>query len=141
MQEAIDELTQKARAARAAQRKLAHLSTEVKNKALNGIADALLAHWKREFVARAPELFKTRQERSAEEARIAELERLVDGGEYACAFALFPSSVEELMAVADAGELMPPKSTWFEPYSVTATESWRAISSLRRELSVMGANP
>jgi len=43
----------------------------------NGIADDLLAHWKREFVERAPELFRTRQERSADEARIAELERLV----------------------------------------------------------------
>ncbi len=43
----------------------------------NGIADDLLAHWKREFVERAPELFRTRQDRSAEEARIAELERLV----------------------------------------------------------------
>lgn len=43
----------------------------------NGIADDLLAHWKREFTERAAELFKTRHERSAEEARIAELERLV----------------------------------------------------------------
>ena len=43
----------------------------------NGIADDLLAHWKREFVERASELFRTRQERSADEARIAELERLV----------------------------------------------------------------
>lgn len=45
----------------------------------------------------------------------AELERLVDSGEYAVAFALHPTSVEELMAIADAGGLMPPKSTWFEP--------------------------
>ena len=43
----------------------------------NGIADDLLAHWKREFIERAPELFCTRQDRSADEARIAELERLV----------------------------------------------------------------
>ena len=35
------------------------------------------AHWKQEFIERAPELFKTKHERSAEEARIAELERLV----------------------------------------------------------------
>ena len=45
----------------------------------------------------------------------AELEKLVDGGEYACAFTLFPTGIEDLMAVADAGEIMPPKSTWFEP--------------------------
>jgi uncharacterized protein (DUF1015 family) len=31
------------------------------------------------------------------------------------AFALYPMSVEQLMAIADAGEIMPPKSTWFEP--------------------------
>ncbi|MGP8198089.1 MAG: DUF1015 domain-containing protein [Limisphaerales bacterium] len=45
----------------------------------------------------------------------AELEKLVSGGEYACAFALFPTRVEDLMAIADAGGVMPPKSTWFEP--------------------------
>ncbi len=45
----------------------------------------------------------------------AELERLVDGGEYACAFSLFPTRVRDLMAIADAGAIMPPKSTWFEP--------------------------
>lgn len=45
----------------------------------------------------------------------AELERLVKSGEYACAFSLFPTSIEDLMAVADAGGIMPPKSTWFEP--------------------------
>lgn len=45
----------------------------------------------------------------------AELERLVDSGEYACAFSMFPTSVDDLMGVADAGEIMPPKSTWFEP--------------------------
>lgn len=44
-----------------------------------------------------------------------ELERLVQTGEYACAFALFPTHIEELMEVAEAGGLMPPKSTWFEP--------------------------
>lgn len=46
---------------------------------------------------------------------VQELERLVDGGEYQVAFALHPTSLEELMAIADAGEIMPPKSTWFEP--------------------------
>jgi uncharacterized protein (DUF1015 family) len=44
-----------------------------------------------------------------------ELERRVDGGEMAVAFAMFPTSLEALMAVADANEVMPPKSTWFEP--------------------------
>lgn len=45
----------------------------------------------------------------------AELEKLVNGGDYACAFALFPTRIEDLMAIADAGGIMPPKSTWFEP--------------------------
>ena len=45
----------------------------------------------------------------------AELERLVQGGEHACAFSMFPTSIEDLMAIADAGGIMPPKSTWFEP--------------------------
>jgi uncharacterized protein (DUF1015 family) len=44
-----------------------------------------------------------------------ELEKLVDAGEYACSFALFPTSIEDLMTIADAGGIMPPKSTWFEP--------------------------
>jgi uncharacterized protein (DUF1015 family) len=46
---------------------------------------------------------------------IAELERLVDGGEAAVAFAMHPVEVEDLIAVSDAERLMPPKSTWFEP--------------------------
>jgi uncharacterized protein (DUF1015 family) len=46
---------------------------------------------------------------------ISELVRRVDSGEYAMAFALHPTSIGELLAVADAGEVMPPKSTWFEP--------------------------
>ncbi len=45
----------------------------------------------------------------------AELERRVDSGECAVAFSMFPTTVAELMAIADAGETMPPKSTWFEP--------------------------
>ena len=45
----------------------------------------------------------------------AELEKLVNKGEAACAFSLFPVNIEELMAIADAGRVMPPKSTWFEP--------------------------
>jgi uncharacterized protein (DUF1015 family) len=44
-----------------------------------------------------------------------ELEKLVNNGQYACAFSMFPTSVEDLMAIADAGGIMPPKSTWFEP--------------------------
>jgi uncharacterized protein (DUF1015 family) len=44
-----------------------------------------------------------------------ELERLVDSGNAAVAFSLYPVSVGELMAVSDAGAIMPPKSTWFEP--------------------------
>ena len=44
-----------------------------------------------------------------------ELEKLVNSGEYACAFSMFPTSIEDLMTIADAGGLMPPKSTWFEP--------------------------
>jgi uncharacterized protein (DUF1015 family) len=44
-----------------------------------------------------------------------ELERLVDAGEAAVAFAVYPVSVEELMAIADAGQIMAPKCTWFEP--------------------------
>lgn len=46
---------------------------------------------------------------------MAELERLVDSGKYALAFSLYPTSIEQLMAIADAGQIMPPKSTWFEP--------------------------
>jgi uncharacterized protein (DUF1015 family) len=45
----------------------------------------------------------------------AELEKLVNSGEYACAFSMFPTSIEDLMTIAEAGGIMPPKSTWFEP--------------------------
>jgi uncharacterized protein (DUF1015 family) len=45
----------------------------------------------------------------------AGLEKLVNSGEYACAFSMFPTSIEDLMTIADAGGIMPPKSTWFEP--------------------------
>ncbi|HEY3915943.1 MAG TPA: DUF1015 family protein [Verrucomicrobiae bacterium] len=45
----------------------------------------------------------------------AELEKLVNSKEYACAFSMYPTSMEDLMAIADAGGIMPPKSTWFEP--------------------------
>jgi uncharacterized protein (DUF1015 family) len=44
-----------------------------------------------------------------------ELKRLVDSGEWAVAFSLHPVTVQDLMGIADAGGIMPPKSTWFEP--------------------------
>ena len=44
-----------------------------------------------------------------------ELVRLVDSGEFKAAFSLYPTSIEQLLNVADRGEVMPPKSTWFEP--------------------------
>ncbi len=46
---------------------------------------------------------------------VGELVKLVDSSEYKVAFSLYPVSVEQLLKVADAGEVMPPKSTWFEP--------------------------
>jgi uncharacterized protein (DUF1015 family) len=46
---------------------------------------------------------------------LEELERLVSSGAMAVAFALYPTQMSDLMAVADAGKIMPPKSTWFEP--------------------------
>ena len=39
----------------------------------------------------------------------------MDSGEFAVAFSLRPTTIEQLFAVADAGKIMPPKSTWFEP--------------------------
>lgn len=45
----------------------------------------------------------------------AELVRLVDSGKAAVAFSMYPTTVTQLMAIADAGQIMPPKSTWFEP--------------------------
>ncbi len=44
-----------------------------------------------------------------------ELEKLVNSKKYRVAFSMFPTSIEELMDIADAGKFMPPKSTWFEP--------------------------
>ncbi|GAB5445062.1 MAG: DUF1015 family protein [Fuerstiella sp.] len=44
-----------------------------------------------------------------------ELEKRVDSGDWACAISMYPTSIHQLMAVSDAGEIMPPKSTWFEP--------------------------
>jgi uncharacterized protein (DUF1015 family) len=45
----------------------------------------------------------------------AELEKLVDSGKWQIAFSMFPTTVEQLLQVSDADEIMPPKSTWFEP--------------------------
>jgi uncharacterized protein (DUF1015 family) len=45
----------------------------------------------------------------------AELERRVNSGDMAIAFSLYPTTMEQLIAVSDAGKVMPPKSTWFEP--------------------------
>jgi uncharacterized protein (DUF1015 family) len=44
-----------------------------------------------------------------------ELVKLVDTGKAAVAFSMYPTTVEQLMAIADANQIMPPKSTWFEP--------------------------
>lgn len=44
-----------------------------------------------------------------------ELESLVESGECGCAFSMFPTNLEDLIAIAHAGGIMPPKSTWFEP--------------------------
>ena len=44
-----------------------------------------------------------------------ELERRVRSGEMAIGFAMYPTTLEQLIAVSDAGLIMPPKSTWFEP--------------------------
>jgi len=43
------------------------------------------------------------------------LQKIVDEGKFAVSFSMFPTSIEQLMAIADAGKIMPPKSTWFEP--------------------------
>ena len=46
---------------------------------------------------------------------LGELEKRVNSGEMAAAFSLYPVSIEQLFAIADTGNVMPPKSTWFEP--------------------------
>lgn len=46
---------------------------------------------------------------------LGELEKRVNGGEWAVAFSLYPVSIDQLFAIADTGNVMPPKSTWFEP--------------------------
>jgi uncharacterized protein (DUF1015 family) len=46
---------------------------------------------------------------------MAELEKMVDKEGFAVAFSLYPPTIEQVMQVADAGAIMPPKSTWFEP--------------------------
>jgi len=46
---------------------------------------------------------------------IEELEKLVNSGSHAVAFSMFETTIKQLMDIADADEIMPPKSTWFEP--------------------------
>jgi uncharacterized protein (DUF1015 family) len=46
---------------------------------------------------------------------LGELKRRVDSGEMMLALALYPVRMEQIIAIADAGEIMPPKATWFEP--------------------------
>ena len=46
---------------------------------------------------------------------LGELKKRVDSGEMAVAFALYPVSMDQLLAIADSGNIMPPKTTWFEP--------------------------
>ena len=46
---------------------------------------------------------------------LSELEKRVDSGEMAVAFSIHPVSIQQLFDVADSGNVMPPKSTWFEP--------------------------
>ena len=46
---------------------------------------------------------------------VRELEKQVDSKGFECAFSLFPTSIKDLMSIADGGGIMPPKSTWFEP--------------------------
>jgi uncharacterized protein (DUF1015 family) len=46
---------------------------------------------------------------------LGELEKRVNSGDWKVAFALYPTSIQDLMSIADAGLIMPPKSTWFEP--------------------------
>ncbi len=45
----------------------------------------------------------------------SELEKMVDSGKYQVAFSMYPTGVKELINVSDSGQVMPPKSTWFEP--------------------------
>ncbi len=46
---------------------------------------------------------------------VAELDKLVGSGKFAIAFSMYPTTVKQLIDIADAGQIMPPKSTWFEP--------------------------
>ena len=66
-----------------------------------------------------------------------ELEALVDSGKAAVAFSLYPVSISDLMTVSDAGGIMPPKSTWFEPKlrrwvadspDLTRARAWRVLA-------------
>ena len=57
---------------------------------------------------------------------LGELQRRVDSGEMKVALALYPVTMKQLMDIADTGNIMPPKTTWFEPNCVPA---WLSINS------------
>ena len=56
---------------------------------------------------------------------LGELKRRVDNGEMKVAFALYPVSMEQLINIADTGNIMPPKTTWFEPVSYTHLDVYK----------------
>lgn len=62
------------------------------------------------------------------------LEQRVDSGQMAVAFSLYPTSMEELMAVADCGTVMPPKSTWFEPKLADGVVSYLLDGQLTKQV-------
>ena len=65
------------------------------------------------------------------------LEKRVDSGEMAVAFALYPTQMRDLMAVADAGGIMPPKSTWFEPKLADGMVNHILTSHLERKFATL----
>ena len=92
---------------------------ETSPKAVNSLrawmsADSRTKCWRR--FSGSPTCARTSESISSGGIRgTGELERLVNSGRSAVAFSLFPVSVDDLMRIADAGGIMPPKSTWFEP--------------------------
>src|SRR5690606_25079466 len=71
---------------------------------------------------------------------IGELEKKVNSGEYAVAFSIYPVSMKQLFDIADSGQVMPPKSTWFEPKlrdglltHLITPELWQKQHSIRKE--------
>ena len=59
---------------------------------------------------------------------MGELKKRVDSGEMKVALALYPVSMKQLMDIADTGNIMPPKTTWFEPNFV---QDWLSISWIK----------